>query len=365
MKIKRAKLYKVEIPMITDYTSGVWSISRNPVVIVRIETECGRTTYGESPCRLQAAHPIDDNRCITALQEALPSLLARDFSSPADCMQAIEKHVAFRLARTGLETACWAAFCAIRGISLAQLLGGERERIAVGESVNIKHSLEEVCAEVEMRLRQNFRRIKLKIKPGWDLDVVKAVRETFPSISLMVDGNALYTLDDLQLFQEMDRFHLLMIENPFEGIEAHAVLQQQIQTPICLDECIHSVHDVRNAIAHHACHIINIKPGKVGGLLESKKIHDLCFQHEIGVWCGGMLETSIGRAFNIALSSLPNFVYPADMSPPHFYYSDDLVKERFVVDSQGYVSVPSQAGPGFYVDEDKLDQYTTSAVAFY
>lgn len=351
--------------MIIDYTSGVWSISQNPVLIVRIETECGTVAYGESPTRLQAADPIDDNLCMTLLQEAIPALLRRDFSSPEDWTRALEKHLPFRLARTGLETACWAAFCAIQGIPLARLLGGKREKIAVGESINIKRSLDEVCAEVELRLQQGFQRIKLKIKPDWDIAVIEAVRNMFPSIPLMVDGNALYTLDDLQLFQEMDSFHLLMLENPLAGgTEAHAILQQHIHTPICLDECIHSLDDARHAIAGHACRIINIKPGKVGGLHESKKIHDLCVQHGIEVWCGGMLETGIGRAFNIALCSLLGFVYPADMSPPHFYYADDLVQESFVVDPQGYIDVPAQAGPGFFVDEDKLAQYTTLAFTF-
>jgi O-succinylbenzoate synthase len=180
----------------------------------------------------------------------------------------------------------------------------------------------------------------------------------------MVDANSAYTLEDINIFKTLDNYNLIMIEQPLadDDIIDHSILQKQIKTPICLDESILSVEDARKAIYLGACKIINIKPGRVGGLLESKKIHDLCQKNNIGVWCGGMLETGIGRAFNIAISSLPNFIYPADMSPVSFFYKDDLVKKSFFVDKKGFVNVPDKAGLGFEVDERKIKKYLVEKI---
>jgi O-succinylbenzoate synthase len=362
MKIKKATLYQLEIPMVMSYTTGNWPIETNPVVIVKIETACGIVAYGESPTRLQFYNENDSHVCLKLLKHTIiPAVLHREFQHVEQIMAFVHVDKTQSFAKTGLETACWMALALSQNRSLANLLGGTRTRIGVGESIGIKESIAATLAEIDVRLNQGFQRIKLKIKPGWDLSLLQAIRKVFGEIPLILDGNSAYTLDDMPALQKFDAYNLLMIENPFapfpDGIHAHALLQERMHTAICLDECILSLEDAEHALALQACKIINIKPGRVGGLLPGKHIHDLCQQHKVGVWCGGLLETGIGRAFNIAFASLPNAIYPADMSPASFYYADDIVKESFQVDSAGYIDVPREPGIGFEVDEIKLQKY--------
>ncbi|MBI4130409.1 o-succinylbenzoate synthase, partial [Candidatus Roizmanbacteria bacterium] len=248
--------------------------------------------------------------------------------------------------------------------SVSRFLGGTREKIGVGESIGIKDSVEETLAEVELRLSQGFQRMKIKIKPDWDIQLVEAIREKFGDIKLMVDANSAYTLDNIRLFKKLDQYNLTMIEQPLadDDIVDHSILQRKIKTSICLDESILSVEDARRAIYLKSCKIINIKPGRVGGLYQSKQIHDIMAKNNFAVWCGGMLETGIGRAYNIAVSSLPNFKYPADMSPVNFFYKDDLVKDSFKVDKKGFIIVPTKPGLGYEIDEKKIEKYTVDKV---
>jgi O-succinylbenzoate synthase len=246
------------------------------------------------------------------------------------------------------------------------VLGGTRGTIAVGESVSIMESIDATLAHIEHAREKGYVRMKIKIKPGWDVQVIDAIRNRFGAIDLMVDGNSAYTLEHVSVFKELDKYDLTMVEQPLadDDIIDHATLQKQITTSVCLDESVLSAEDARKAIEIGACKIINIKPGRVGGLTESKKIHDVAQEHGIGVWCGGMLETGIGRAYNIASASLPNYVYPADMSPVHEFYADDLVSPSFVVESNGHVSVPTVAGIGFDVLEEKVNTYTITSETF-
>jgi o-succinylbenzoate synthase len=362
MKITQIELRKVEIPMITTFTTSFGTLTAKPTVLVRVIVDEGYEGWGEAAALPFPFYKPDttDTSYLVIKEYIASQILNKEFSSVEDVismMSTIKKH---NFAKTAIENALWMIFSLKENKSIAELLGGTQKKIAVGESIGIKKSIEETLEEVGLRREQGFKRTKIKVAPGWDIDLVKAIREKFGDIDLMVDGNSAYSLEHVELFKQLDNYNLTMIEQPLadDDIVDHSILQKAIKTPICLDESIYSVEDARRAIYLGSCKIINIKPGRVGGLLESKKIHDLCKKNGMGVWCGGMLETGIGRAFNIAVSSLPNYIYPADMSPVNFFYSDDLVDDSFVVDSEGYVEVPASVGLGFSINNAKIDKYT-------
>lgn len=366
MYIKQIDNLKVEIPMVTSFTTSFGTITSKPTIITMLKTNDGYIGYGEGAA-LPFPHYKPDTTDITLLvlkNYIAPLILNKEFSSIDEFMDFLKPIKNHNFAKTAVENAVWMILSLKANKPLKELLGGTQSKIPVGESLGIKNSIDETLNEVELRLSQGFRRIKLKIKPGWDVELVRAVRNSFKDIDLMVDANSSYTLDDLAVLKQLDEYKLTMTEQPLadDDIIDHATLQRNIKTPICLDESIHSAEDTRKAISIDACKIINIKPGRVGGLLESKKIHDLCKKHNIGVWCGGMLETGIGRAYNIAVASLPKFIYPSDMSPVHFFYKDDLVKDSFVVDKNGYVKVPTEPGLGFEIDIKKINMYTRDKV---
>lgn len=366
MKIKKITLFKVEIPMITSFVTSFGKITRKPTVIVKVETNEGLIGYGESAALpFPFYKPETTDICLLVLKKYVaPLILNKKFETIEELMNFLKPIKKNNFAKTGVETAVWMILSLKKNLSLKELLGGKRDKIAVGESIGIKKTIEETLEEISLRKQQGFRRTKIKIKPGWDIKLVKAIRKKFGDIPLMVDANSAYTLKEIKIFKKSDEYDLMMIEQPLadDDIVDHSILQKQIKTPICLDESILSADDARRAIYLGACKIINIKPGRVGGLLESKKIHDLCQKNGIGVWCGGMLETGIGRAFNIAISSLPNFIYPADMSPVNFFYKDDLVKNSFSVNKNGEIKVPVKPGLGFEIDEKKIKRYTVEKV---
>lgn len=366
MKIKHFDLYKIEIPMITSFTTSFGTVTKKPTIIGRIETDEGLIGYGEGAALpFPFYKPDTTDTTLLALKEYIaPLILDYKFRSVANLMEQLKPIKGHSFAKTVIDNAAWMIFSLKENQSISKLLGGTQKKIPVGESIGIKNSIEETLAEVEMRKKQGFRRTKIKIKPGWDIQIVKAIRKKFGGIDLMVDANSSYTLKDIKVLKQLDKYNLTMTEQPLadDDIIDHAVLQKQIKTPVCLDESIHSAEDARKAIETGACKIINIKPGRVGGLIESKKIHDICQENGVGVWCGGMLETGIGRAFNIAIASLPNFIYPSDMSPVNFFYKDDLVEDSFVVDKNGYIQVPKNPGLGFRIDQKKLKKYTTEHI---
>ncbi|MGH3471037.1 MAG: o-succinylbenzoate synthase, partial [Nocardioidaceae bacterium] len=224
----------------------------------------------------------------------------------------------------------------------------------------IKESIDETLAEVDSRVDEGYRRIKLKIRRGWDVELVRAVRDSFPELVLTVDANASYSVDDVATFMRLDEFGLLCIEQPlgYDDIEGSAWLQARLTTPVCLDEAVTSPRAARLALDNDACRNVNLKPSRVGGVTAAREIHDLCVERGIPLWCGGMLESGIGRASNIALCSLPGFVQPADMSPAHVLYTEDVVDPTFDIDSEGYVAVPTMPGLGFNVASDRLRERT-------
>jgi len=245
-------------------------------------------------------------------------------------------------------------------------LGGSRTWIDCGVSIGIQPSLDALLSKIQIELDAGYRRIKIKIKPGWDFQVIQEVRRAFPKILLMADANSAYTLADMELFRKLDQYNLMMIEQPMhdEDIIDHATLQRSIQTPICLDESIHSAEDARKAIEIGACRIINVKLGRVGGHLAARAVHDVCLENGIPVWCGGMLESGIGRAHNIAMSSLDNFTLPGDVTASKRYWERDIIDPEVVVDCDGRIAQSSDSGFGYRVNEERLAEFTVRSQVF-
>src|SRR5277367_5586782 len=264
------------------------------------------------------------------------------------------------MAKAGLETAIWDAEAKQKNLPLAKLLGGTREEISCGVSIGIQPTTGALLKKIDEALADGYQRIKIKIKPGLDVEPVRAIRERFPRVRLMVDANSAYRLEDAPLLKALDAFYLIMIEQPlgWDDIYSHAELQRQLQTPICLDECIHDVEHARAAIETRACKIINIKLGRVGGHTAARRVHDLCQANSIPVWCGGMLESGIGRAHNIAMSSLPNFNLPGDVSASRRYWTEDIVEPEVEVSRQGTIRVPTAPGIGYTPRVDRIESLT-------
>ena len=290
-----------------------------------------------------------------------PLLKGKDFVTAAHVSDMLESVRGHNMAKGGLEAAVWDAEAKHKGVPLWRLLGGTREEIASGVSIGIKSSLDELAATVKKELDAGYQRIKIKIKPGKDLEPVKRLRQEFPKIKLTVDANSAYRLEDWPVLKQFDAYYLMMIEQPlgWEDIYSHAELQKKLSTPICLDECVHTFEQARAAIALGACKIINIKLGRVGGFTGARRIHDLCQQNSIPVWCGGMLESGIGRAHNIALSTLPNFTLPGDVSASRRYWIEDIIEPEVVVSPQGTIRVPTGPGIGFEPRMDRIEKLTS------
>ena len=289
-----------------------------------------------------------------------PVVVGQDVSAAGEFPALINGVRGHYMAKAGVENALWDIESQQKGLPLWKLLGGTKEEIACGVSLGIRDSPHALLNTVEEELHCGYQRIKLKIKPGKDLDFVRAVRQEFPDILLSVDANSAYRLEDADHLRELDKFKLLMIEQPLEwdDIHSHSRLQAQLQTAICLDECINNERHAVGAIESGACRIINIKLGRVGGHSSARKVHDACRTRKIPVWCGGMLESGIGRAHNIAMSTLPGFVLPGDVSASSRYWTEDLIEPHVEVTSGGIISVPKTAGLGYTVKRELIDRLT-------
>jgi len=305
-----------------------------------------------------AWHVLRDYIITSVLGKDLPAA-----SSFADLVRGIRGH---NMAKAGVETALWDLEARTRNVPLWQMLGGTRERVDCGVSIGIQPSIDQLLAKIDTELKAGYRRIKIKIKPGLDIELVRHVREAFPKVPLLGDANSAYTLADIDVFKKMDKYNLMMFEQPLhhEDMIDHAELQRHIETPICLDESIHSAEDARKAIKIGACRIINIKLGRVGGHREVKAVHDVCRDAGIPVWCGGMLESGIGRAHNVALSSLENFSLPGDVSASKRYWPEDIVDPPVEVSMTGQISQLNGPGIGYRVKEDLIERLTVRSEVF-
>jgi O-succinylbenzoate synthase len=289
----------------------------------------------------------------------LPAVVGQEFDGPGSVLDPVSWIRGHPMALATVEMGAWGLKAAESGVSLASLLGGSRSAVPVGVSVGLKGTDDDLLKTVEERLSEGYRKIKLKIKPGRDVAMVSKVRAAFPEASLMADANSSYTLAHVTPLKELDALGLMMVEQPlaFDDLRDHALLQAQLQTPICLDESIRGPGDARLALDLGSGRIINIKPGRVGGFSSSLKIHDLCQAASIPVWCGGMLEAGVGRAYNLALASLPNFLLPGDISESRRYWAEDIVDPEFVMED-GMMAVPDGPGIGVTVREDRVEELT-------
>ena len=290
----------------------------------------------------------------------VPLVLGRSVDSAAEIASLLDPIRGHEMAKAGVENAVWDIEAQQKGVPLAKLLGGTRQEIPCGVSIGIQPSISALLAKIDCELRAGYQRIKLKIKPGKDVEVVAAVRRQYPDIRLMVDANSAYRLEQLELLKAFDLYDLLMIEQPlaWDDIYQHSLLQAQLRTPICLDECIHTPSHAEAAIKLGACRIINIKLGRVGGHTRARQVHDLSVRHSIPVWCGGMLESGVGRAHNIAMSTLAGFTLPGDVSASQRYWDEDIIEPEVEVSASGTIRVPITPGLGYGIRRRKVEELT-------
>jgi O-succinylbenzoate synthase len=298
-----------------------------------------------------------------AIREWLaPRILGREFAGPEEIHAVLEKNIrGHNMAKATVEMGCWGIAALVRDVPLSALLGGTRDRVATGISLGIQSEPALLVQRAEAAVAAGYRKIKVKIQPGQDIEYVRAVRDALgDSVDMMADANSAYTLKDVEYLAQLDGLGLIMLEQPLgdDDLVRHATLQRRMTTPICLDESITSVDRAEDMITLQSGRIINIKPGRVGGLSASKAIHDVAQRAGIPVWCGGMLESGIGRAYNVALASLPNFSLPGDLSPSARYWARDIVTPEWTMDEEGMVHVPRGAGLGIAVDEDRIEALT-------
>ena len=352
----------VRLPLVRTFRTSSSSKDHIEHILVRVILEGGVEGWGESASPSDPYYcPETSETCWHILKDFLsPRVVGREWASIDDLIPLFGPIKGNRFARAGLEMACWDAMAVSERVSLSALLGGTRSEIHSGVSLGIEREIGPLLDQVDQYVDEGYRRIKLKIAPGWDVEVVRAVRDRHPEIPLQVDANSAYTLEDIETLQALDQFGLLLIEQPLshDDIVDHARLQEKLSTPICLDESIHTVDDARKALDLGSCRVINIKVSRVGGLREARRIHDHCQSRGVPVWCGGMHEFGIGRAANVAIASLPGFTLPGDVSGSDKYYREDLVEPPILAD-RGAVSVPTAPGLGHRPLMNRIARQTT------
>jgi len=361
MKIEAIHLRELAMPLAHPFETSFGVTTGRRILLVELESE-GASAWGEC---VAGEHPyfsdeMIDTAWLITETELAPRLLHRQVASGADCPALFAQVRGHRMAKAALENAVWELDAERQKVPLARLLGGTRAEIACGVSIGIQPTPEQLMDKIATELAAGYQRIKLKCKPGWDTAIFEQVRKRWPEVLLSCDANSAYSLDDADRIAEWDRFKLLMIEQPlwYDDFFFHAELQRRLETAICLDECIRNRRDAAAALELGSGRILNIKVGRVGGFSEAIAIHDTAQHLGIAVWCGGMLETGIGRAHNIALSSLPNFTLPGDVSASKRYWAQDIIEPEVVVSAQGTIAVPTTPGRGFAVDRERIAALT-------
>ncbi|HTS35811.1 MAG TPA: o-succinylbenzoate synthase [Candidatus Solibacter sp.] len=361
MKIEAITLREIHLPLVHFFETSFGRTYSRRILLVTVHSEgidgWGESVVGEDP--FYSSEWID-SAWPTLTQYLIPALLGQSLDSARECPALFAKVRSHRMAKAALENALWDAEATQRQLPLWRLLGGSRGEIPCGVSIGIQDSVEQLLEKIQTELAAGYRRIKIKVKPGWDINVLERIRSRWSDITLSCDANSAYTLDQVEHLRKFDQFHLLMLEQPLwnDDIYYHARLQKELRTAICLDESIESVHSAAFAVETGACRIVNIKVGRVGGFSEALKVHDLCHAHNIPVWCGGMLETGIGRAHNIALSSLENFSLPGDVSASKRYWKEDIIDPEVEVSPQGMIAISDKPGTGYRVKTDLIEKLT-------
>ncbi len=361
MRLQKITLREIHLRLLSPFETSFGKVQLRRILLVEAQadgvTGWGESTAGEGPFY---SYETVETAWLILSKYIWPMLKGREFGSASEIWDLLAPVRGHNMAKAALETALWDAEAKQKGVPLAKLLGGTLEEIPCGVSIGLQPTMPELLAKVEKELAAGYQRIKIKIKPGADIALVSTLRDRFPRIRLMVDANSAYTLKDTALLKALDAFYLIMIEQPlgWDDIFSHVQLQRELETPICLDECIHELDHARAAIETKACRIINIKLGRVGGHTAARRIHDLCQANSIPVWCGGMLESGIGRAHNIAMSSLPNFNLPGDVSASRRYWEEDVIEPEVEVSKHGTIRVPTTPGIGYTPRIDRIDSIT-------
>jgi O-succinylbenzoate synthase len=367
MHIDRIELRHIRMELVSPFVTSMGVENDEEHIIVRVDAD-GVTGWGESVAEGTPFYSYETVQTAWHILKdfLIPEIVGKEIGSVADVITRGSRVRGHMMAKAGLEAACWDAFAKREGISLSRMMGGTRSRIDVGVSIGIQKSPGELLRKIAGYLAEGYKRIKIKIAPGNDMAFIQAVRREYPDLMLQVDANSAYGLEHIGLFRTMDNLGLLLIEQPLshDDIYDHSKLQRELRTAICLDESIHSLADTRAALELGSCRIINIKPGRVGGFTESKLIHDYCARQSVPVWHGGMLESGIGRAGNVALASLPNFTLPGDISASNRYYKEDIVEPAFEVAMDGTMCVPTAPGIGVEVVQARLDRVTLRKEVF-
>ena len=361
MKIEAVTLREIQMPLVHFFETSFGRTTSRRILLLTVHSEgingWGECVAGEDPFY---SSEWTESAWLTIARHLIPAVLGRNLDSARDCVPLLSKVRGHRMAKAALENSLWDAEAKQKSMPLWKLLGGTRTEIPCGVSIGIQDSVEQLLDKIQIELAAGYRRIKVKVKPGWDVKVLEKIRSRWADIALSCDANSAYTLDQVEHLHTFDQFNLLMIEQPLwdDDIFYHARLQEELRTAICLDESIVSVRAAAIAIETGACRIINIKVGRVSGFNEAKKIHDICHAQKIPVWCGGMLESGIGRAHNIALSTLENFTLPGDVSASRRYWKEDIIDPEVQVSPQGMITISDQPGTGYRIKEDLIEKLT-------
>jgi O-succinylbenzoate synthase len=361
MRIDSIVLREIRMPLVEPFVTSFGETTDRRVLLAEIHAE-GLVGWGEC---VAGEHPYFssesiDTAWVVLLQELAPMLASSPVEHGGDCPKIFKKVRGNPMAKAALENAIWDLEAQIEKAPLYELLGGTKKRIACGVSIGMQPTMEQQLRKVEREVNAGYQRIKLKCQPGWDVEMLEAVRKRWPKIMLSVDANSAYRMRDFDHLVDFDRFDLLMIEQPLwaDDFYYHSMLQKRLETAICLDESIRNRRDALAAVDMESCRIINIKNGRVGGFSEAIAVHNAAMERGIPVWCGGMLETGVGRAHNIALSSLPGFTLPGDVSASKRYWAEDIIEPEVEVSSKGEITVPTTAGRGFEVKTGLVEKLT-------
>jgi O-succinylbenzoate synthase len=361
VKVERVELRLIRLPLVEPFETSFGSIDSRLIFLVCVESD-GVKGWGEVVASEEPLYSYETvGTAMHVIRDFLgPAMIGSPLESIADLAQAFGRFRGHNMAKAGLELAFMDLLAQLNRKSLAKMLGGTRDRIPVGVSLGIQSEPTKLFDRIDRYLGLGYQRIKLKIKPGWDLEIVGEARRLHPDILLSVDANAAYTPADAAHLKKLDDFNLLMIEQPLgnDDLLDHAELQRQLKTSICLDESITGIVPAKKALDLKSCRLINIKVGRVGGYSQALAIHHLCHAKGVPVWCGGMLESGIGRAHNIALASLPGFSLPGDISASSRYFTRDVIVPEVTVASDGTVAVPDGIGLGFQIDHDFIESQT-------
>lgn len=363
MKIERLRVRELRLDLKFPFETSFSRVAEQRFLLLEARVD-GVTAWSECVADTAPGYSPETVRTAEHLIRDFLWPLAReaDWSHPDEVLPTFAPVRGHPMAKAAIEMAVWDAYARLREEPIAAVLGGTREQTCSGVSIGVQRTVEELIEKIALELSRGYRRIKMKIKPGWDLEAVRQVRERYPDTPLMVDANSAYSLADETLFRELDRFDLMMIEQPlaYDDLVDHAALQAKIRTPICLDESIHSPEDARKALALDAGRVLNIKPGRVGGLSSARDISRIAEAAGIPVWCGGMLESGVGRAHNLHLSSLPGFTLPGDVAASDRYFVEEIIEPPVTVAADGSVPIPAGPGFGFAVREEVIRRHTLS-----